>query len=187
MGLVGWSIKKKRVVANRGWWWLIARHTSLSLFLPSRLFRRCTARHTSHFPPVAHSINKQVRTIFPTGANRDAPACTQHAAYAFTLLGPGSHSCANVGRDHKSNFVYYVLDFSASRSSARFCQKCYDPDCKGFRSPWAPLPAEVWQQQRLLDSAAAFNDDRERGQREQPGGAAEAAAEEAQAVGEQQR
>lgn len=95
----------------------------------------------------------QVRTIFPVGITREQAASTQHAVFAYSLLGPGSHACACVGRDHKSNYVYYVLDFSCTTGGA-FCQKCYDPDCKGFRSPWTPLPAEVWQQQRLLESAA---------------------------------
>jgi hypothetical protein len=98
-----------------------------------------------------------VRTIFPVGANRDAPPCTQHAAFAFSLLGPGSHACGRLGRDHRSNYVFFVLDFSCNGySGGSFCQKCYDPDCRGYRSPWAPLPAEVWQQQRLAESAAAW-------------------------------
>lgn len=105
--------------------------------------------------PPPHPL--QVRTIFPVGANRGAPACTQHAAYAFSLLGPGSHACGRLGRDHRSNYVFFVLDFSCSGfSGGSFCQKCYDPDCRGYRSPWAPLPAEVWQQRRLAETAAAW-------------------------------
>jgi hypothetical protein len=54
--------------------------------------------------------------------------------------------------------VFYVLDFSCNGySGGGFCQKCYDPDCKGYRSPWGPLPTEVWQQQRLLEAAKAYH------------------------------
>jgi hypothetical protein len=97
------------------------------------------------------------------------PACTQSAAYAFSLLGPGSHACARVGREHKSNFVFFVLDFSTnSYSGGSYCQKCYDPDCRGYRSSWAPLPHEVWQQQRLTEAAQALQQQQQ--QQQQQGG-----------------
>lgn len=50
--------------------------------------------------------------------------------------GPGSHWCGNVGRAHASNNVHFV----AHLREGRFAQKCHDPDCAGYRSPWAPLP-----------------------------------------------
>jgi hypothetical protein len=100
-----------------------------------------------------------VRTIHAVGTTQKQPPCTQSATYAFSLVGPGSHACANMGRDHRSQNIFYVLDFSASchYNGGTFCQKCHDRgSCSGFRSPWAPLPDGVWQRQRLLDCAAAY-------------------------------
>jgi hypothetical protein len=66
--------------------------------------------------------------------------------------------------------VFYVLDFSPRGfSGGSFCQKCYDPDCRGFRSPWAPLPVEVWQQQRLEQTAEAWCQQPQQQQQQQQG------------------
>ncbi|KAJ2997733.1 hypothetical protein HDV02_005203 [Globomyces sp. JEL0801] len=42
----------------------------------------------------------------------------------------GSRYCHRVSREHKSNGVYYVVDILKKS----FHQRCYDPDCFGFRS-----------------------------------------------------
>ena len=47
----------------------------------------------------------------------------------------GTRYCANIGRQHKSNGVYYVVDVAARQAY----QKCHDPDCRGFAS----LPRDV--------------------------------------------
>ena len=47
--------------------------------------------------------------------------------------------CGGVGRPHRSNGVYYVVDLR----SGTFRQRCHDPECRGYRSPAAPLPADV--------------------------------------------
>lgn len=54
--------------------------------------------------------------------------------------GEGSHYCENVRRCHSSNHVFFVVDFA----SGAFAQKCHDPDCSRYRSPWMPLPPELW-------------------------------------------
>eukprot|EP00873_Tetraselmis_striata_P020119 jgi/Tetstr1/440383/TSEL_028717.t1 len=51
--------------------------------------------------------------------------------------------CANIGRAHKSNGVFYVVDFQ----SGCWFQKCYDPECRHFRSGAMPLPAALVPQQ----------------------------------------
>lgn len=152
---------------------MLAPHSPL-LWLCLCIVRRACTQQLHYTPAVClgcylssrptQNKHPQVRTIFPVGANRHQAPCTQHTAFAYSLLGPGSHACANVGRDHRSNNVFYVLDFSCvGNNGGVFCQKCYDPDCRGYRSPWSPLPPEVWQQQRLLAAAAAW---RERQQEE---------------------
>jgi hypothetical protein len=47
--------------------------------------------------------------------------------------------CGNVGRAHRSNGIFYVVDLLAGT----WHQKCYDPDCRVWRSPIMPLPAEI--------------------------------------------
>ncbi|KAI9112899.1 hypothetical protein K1719_016013 [Acacia pycnantha] len=56
--------------------------------------------------------------------------------------------CERIGREHKSNHVIYVIDLR----SAMYYQKCHDPDCRGYRSPMRPIPADV-----IYKSSAEFN------------------------------
>ncbi|XP_054811765.1 uncharacterized protein LOC129312981 isoform X1 [Prosopis cineraria] len=56
--------------------------------------------------------------------------------------------CERIGREHKSNHVMYAIDLRR----AAYYQKCHDPDCRGYRSPLRPLPAEV-----IYGSSIEFN------------------------------
>ncbi|GLT31228.1 hypothetical protein SLA2020_059780 [Shorea laevis] len=60
--------------------------------------------------------------------------------------------CERIGREHKSNHVMYVVDLRR----AIFYQKCYDPDCKGYRSPFRPVPLDC------LPDSSSFFDSREK-------------------------
>ena len=62
--------------------------------------------------------------------------CGAGALVAYSMVGPGSHFCENVGRPHASNHVFFVADFR----HGVYAQKCHDPDCSRFRSGWMPLP-----------------------------------------------
>ncbi|KAH7403973.1 hypothetical protein KP509_15G003100 [Ceratopteris richardii] len=48
----------------------------------------------------------------------------------------GNRFCENIGRQHKSNHVFYIVDFR----TAGYYQKCHDPDCRGYKSPLRPIP-----------------------------------------------
>jgi len=50
--------------------------------------------------------------------------------------GDGAHYCGNIGRDHQSNFIYYVANFS----TLGLVQKCYDPDCRKYKSTVFDIP-----------------------------------------------
>ncbi|KAI5009084.1 hypothetical protein ZWY2020_010132 [Hordeum vulgare] len=50
-----------------------------------------------------------------------------------------SRYCEHIGREHKSNHVMYIVDFQR----AAYYQKCYDPDCHGYRSPLRAVPLDV--------------------------------------------
>ncbi len=45
--------------------------------------------------------------------------------------------CHKIGRQHKSNGVFFVADLLLQA----LYQKCHDPDCRGFRSNGIPLIA----------------------------------------------
>ncbi|KAF8700733.1 hypothetical protein HU200_034086 [Digitaria exilis] len=61
-----------------------------------------------------------------------------------------SRYCEHIGREHKSNHVMYIVDFQR----AAYYQKCYDPDCQGYRSPLRPVP---WDAMPELSSMVALS------------------------------
>ncbi|CAD7705337.1 unnamed protein product [Ostreobium quekettii] len=54
---------------------------------------------------------------------------------AFNCLGPGSHACALKGGLHRSNHIYFVVDFETNM----LCQKCFDPECSVLYPEWTPF------------------------------------------------
>ncbi|KAK8714757.1 hypothetical protein V6N13_042106 [Hibiscus sabdariffa] len=65
--------------------------------------------------------------------------------------------CERIGREHKSNHVMYIVDMRR----AAYYQKCYDPDCKGYRSPLRPIPSDcVPDSSFFFDSSQMVDDDR---------------------------
>ena len=58
--------------------------------------------------------------------------------------------CGRIQRPHKSNGVFYVVDF---RANAAF-QKCHDPECRaaGFRGEPLPLPPAAAAEAAALDA-----------------------------------
>jgi hypothetical protein len=52
--------------------------------------------------------------------------------------------CENIGRAHKSNHVKIIVDLSLEG----YCQGCYDPDCREYRSPLKRLPENLIQEIR---------------------------------------
>lgn len=78
--------------------------------------------------------------------------------YWFSLYGlmiysmSRSRYCEHIGREHKSNHVMYIVDFQR----AAYYQKCYDPDCQGYRSPLRAVPWDVIPElSSIADSAQA--------------------------------
>lgn len=61
-------------------------------------------------------------------------------------IGGGYRYCNNIGRHHKSNGVYLVADLVRGE----LVQKCYDPECAGYRSAPTPIPSVY-----LSDATAA--------------------------------
>lgn len=80
--------------------------------------------------------------------------------------------CANVQRAHKSNGIYFVVDLRAGV----WYQKCFDPECRGFRSEFMPLPPAVWEHCWAQEGEAAQEAGQPPVQRQQAGFDAAAAA-----------
>ncbi|KAK5967130.1 Herpesviridae UL52/UL70 DNA primase [Trichostrongylus colubriformis] len=47
--------------------------------------------------------------------------------------------CFNIGRQHKSNGTFWIVNFERND----FCQKCFDPECRGVSSNLFPLPSFI--------------------------------------------
>ncbi|KAG6507081.1 hypothetical protein ZIOFF_032421 [Zingiber officinale] len=86
---------------------------------------------------------------------------SSHGLIVYSML--RSRYCERIGREHKSNHVdsnlFYqwssqeleslryiaplLVMYVADLHRAVYYQKCYDPDCRGYRSPLRPLPHDV--------------------------------------------
>ncbi|XP_059629157.1 uncharacterized protein LOC132271715 isoform X4 [Cornus florida] len=62
--------------------------------------------------------------------------------------------CERIGRQHKSNHVMYVVDLQR----AVYYQKCYDPDCRGYRSPLRPIPVDAVPDSRIFFKSVGHNE-----------------------------
>lgn len=87
----------------------------------------------SPHPPVDRFIQRLV-----------APGSIRRSVYSSSLNRivydiSGNRFCHNIGRQHKSNNVYYVVDLG----NFNYCQKCHDPDCSGYQSKEERLPPEI--------------------------------------------
>jgi hypothetical protein len=64
---------------------------------------------------------------------------------ALQLTVGGSRFCARVGRQHKSNNVYWNLRLRQGAAVA--AQACFDAECRGFASPQVRIPEALLPQQ----------------------------------------
>ncbi|KAI5062827.1 hypothetical protein GOP47_0021374 [Adiantum capillus-veneris] len=62
---------------------------------------------------------------------------SEYGVLVYNMI--GNRFCENIGRQHKSNHVMYIVDFR----TAGYYQKCHDPDCRGFKSPLRPIPLQT--------------------------------------------
>ena len=80
----------------------------------------------SSFPVVDKFVKKligrgYVRSVLEGNAN----------TWIYSIGGEYRY-CNNIGRQHKSNNVYFVM--KAKEKQFEMTQRCYDPDCRGFES-----------------------------------------------------
>lgn len=62
----------------------------------------------------------------------------------------GNRYCGNIGRQHRSNGIFIVVDLE----QGMWYQKCYDPECRSYRSPVTPLPENLHR----LCTAATYHE-----------------------------
>lgn len=76
--------------------------------------------------------------IGPRGTIRQVSHFVDTDTLVYDVL--GYRFCENIGREHRSNGIMYVVDVNVGS----FYQKCYDPDCRAvsFRSVVRPIPPE---------------------------------------------
>ena len=74
----------------------------------------------------------------PRGVIRSWVALDPHCGIILYNI-KGSRYCGNIGRHHKSNGVFYVVDLQ----QGVWYQKCYDSECRMYRSPVTALPEEL--------------------------------------------
>lgn len=82
-------------------------------------------------------IDDFINSILPKGGVRRKIFFSDTSSIVYEIQ--GYRYCENIQREHKSNNIIYIVDLQA----LSYYQKCYDPDCTGFRSHFKPLPEEI--------------------------------------------
>ncbi|XP_022736410.1 DNA-directed primase/polymerase protein isoform X2 [Durio zibethinus] len=82
------------------------------------------------------SLDEFIESIASTGKIRSWYWFSEYGLVVYSMS--RNRYCERIGREHKSNHVMYVVDMRR----AAYYQKCYDPDCKGYRSPLRPIPMD---------------------------------------------
>ncbi|CAF1656448.1 unnamed protein product [Didymodactylos carnosus] len=84
-----------------------------------------------HLPPEYADIEKFIaEMVGATGGRiRKIRPLDQRGTYRFEITGTYRY-CENIHRQHKKNQIYFIID----PIKRIYYQKCYDPDCQGFRS-----------------------------------------------------
>ncbi|XP_057871559.2 uncharacterized protein LOC131077968 isoform X2 [Cryptomeria japonica] len=103
---------------------------------PKTITHSCTSGR-SPFPAVDAFVESVSSVGNIPGSIRSWYWFSEHGVIVYNIN--GNRFCENIGRQHKSNHVMYIVDFR----SASYYQKCHDPDCRGFRSPLRPIPEET--------------------------------------------
>ncbi|CAI9092308.1 OLC1v1027508C1 [Oldenlandia corymbosa var. corymbosa] len=91
----------------------------------------------SPFPPLDAFIEFVASSGNVKGKIRSWYWFSEYGLMVYSML--RNRYCERIGREHKSNHVMYVVDIRRGD----YYQKCYDPDCRGYRSPLRPLPEDV--------------------------------------------
>jgi len=76
-----------------------------------------------------------------------SPSHTQEQPHIkMTFQIKGNKWCGNVARQHKSNGIFIDVDLKKRQAS----QLCWDPECRGYRSPPIAFPVDMVLDEALL-------------------------------------
>ncbi|KAH9307303.1 hypothetical protein KI387_035214 [Taxus chinensis] len=103
---------------------------------PKNVIRSCTSGR-SPFAAVDAFVESVASVGSIPGSIRSWYWFSEHGVMVYNIN--GNRFCENIGRQHKSNHVMYIVDFRTTG----YYQKCHDPDCRGFRSPLRPIPQDT--------------------------------------------
>ncbi|CAG9580553.1 conserved hypothetical protein [Leishmania major strain Friedlin] len=78
-------------------------------------------------------LTSSLQRAYSQVANRACTVAQPHSLHGrfLSFSVRGTRYCQHIGREHKSNNVYLVVD----TERMTFVQKCFDPDCASYRSP----------------------------------------------------
>lgn len=88
-------------------------------------------------------IDEFVRNLISPAGGYIRTVVAGEDSLLYSIAG-GYRYCANVGRHHRSNNVYFL----ACLRNQKLFQRCYDPDCAGFQSEGVLVPGS-WIAQRV--------------------------------------
>ncbi|KAJ1694771.1 hypothetical protein LUZ63_011469 [Rhynchospora breviuscula] len=91
----------------------------------------------SPFPAIDSFIESIASTGNVSGKIRCWYWFSEYGLMVYSMS--SSRYCERIGREHKSNHVMFIVDFQRGG----YYQKCYDPDCRGYKSPLRPLPWDI--------------------------------------------
>ena len=98
--------------------------------------------HTpQHLRPLQDFVETVLHRVTPTSTLKVGKMDVDCVKFDIVQHGCGSRGdwCANVQRNHKHNRCYYIADLYHKI----VYQRCYDPDCSGFKSVNTILPDNV--------------------------------------------
>ncbi|XP_019088763.1 PREDICTED: DNA-directed primase/polymerase protein-like [Camelina sativa] len=108
-----------------------------------QLDARTSDMSTSYFggkSPFPH-LDQFIESLASTGDASGKIRCwywfSEDSLIVYSML--RNRYCERIGREHKSNHVMYIVDVRRGI----YYQKCYDPDCRDYRSPIRPVPDSV--------------------------------------------
>ncbi|KAK9787246.1 hypothetical protein WJX73_007781 [Symbiochloris irregularis] len=129
-----------------------SRNRAFRLYLSSKLGKDSLLLPTERFLGVKWQAAERGASPFPEVDQFITSICNQGGVQgrvrswlmmegtgALLLSMAHNRFCNNVGRPHKSNGIFYVIDLT----DGTWYQKCFDPDCRNYRSETSLLPPHV--------------------------------------------
>ncbi|CAL1404849.1 unnamed protein product [Linum trigynum] len=91
----------------------------------------------SPFPALDKFVESIASTGSTSGKIRSWYWFSEYGLMVYSMA--RNRYCERIGREHKSNHVIYVIDLRWGV----YYQKCHDPDCQGYKSPFRPVPIDM--------------------------------------------